>query len=60
MIGYDDLADGAQPICPACGVTTNPVDGADECRECGWRVEYPPTPPHPGFGEGLPDIDDWR
>ncbi|MDQ1124612.1 zf-TFIIB domain-containing protein [Microbacterium trichothecenolyticum] len=38
---YDDTA---QPICPACGVTMHPLLdeglGADECRECGFRLEW--------------------
>ncbi len=39
------IAGEAQPICPACGVTMHPLldEGipADECRECGFRVEWP-------------------
>ena len=39
------FADEAQPICPACGVTMHPLldEGirADECRECGFQVEWP-------------------
>lgn len=55
----DPLADLAQPICPTCGVTMHPEDGGDECRECGYRIEYPEVT-HPGFGDEIPDIDDWR
>jgi len=36
----DPLAYGAQPICPSCGVTMHPEDGADECRECGHRIPW--------------------
>lgn len=28
----------AQPICPACGVTTNPDGDEDVCLECGYRI----------------------
>lgn len=43
------FADEAQPICPACGVTMHPLldEGirADECRECGFRLEWPGADP---------------
>lgn len=51
-----DLDFAAQPVCPACGVTTYPESGADVCRECGWRVEWPAAE-HPG--EGGPGIVDF-
>lgn len=59
MPEIDPLADGAQPICPSCGVTMHPENGGDECRECGYRIEYPEAT-HPGYGDDLPDLDDWR
>ncbi|WP_119697060.1 hypothetical protein [Microbacterium halotolerans] len=59
MIGEDGLDDGAQPICPACGVTMHPEGEGDECRECGYRIEWP-AGEHPGDGEGIVDLDDWR
>ena len=38
------MADEAQPICPSCGVTMHPLldegIGADECRECGYRMPW--------------------
>ena len=41
----DPYDDDAQPICPSCGVTMHPLldegIGADECRECGFRLEWP-------------------
>jgi len=42
MTYFESLDEGAQPICPSCGVTTNPTDDgqADECLECGWRIEH--------------------
>lgn len=39
----DLLDDDAQPICPSCGVTTNPEDDADACLECGYRIEHSET-----------------
>lgn len=48
---YDD---GAQPICPSCGVTMHPLldEGidADECRECGFQLDWPQS--------GAGDADD--
>lgn len=45
MIYRDPLDEDAQPICPSCGVTMHPLldegIGADECRECGFRLEWP-------------------
>lgn len=45
MTFRDPYDDGAQPICPACGITMHPLldEGvsADECRECGFQVEWP-------------------
>ncbi|MDX2376783.1 hypothetical protein M4I32_08225 [Microbacterium sp. LRZ72] len=35
----DPFDHDAQPICPACGVTTQPGEGADECWECGYLIE---------------------
>lgn len=55
----DPLTDLAQPICPNCGVTTNPEEDADVCQECGWRVEHPEVRP-PGFADGITELDDWR
>ncbi len=59
---FDNLAAAAQPICPSCGVTMHPVIeegiGADECRECAHRIEWPITDvQYPGEGEGV--IDFW-
>jgi Zn ribbon nucleic-acid-binding protein len=40
----DAFDDGAQPICPSCGITMHPLldEGieADECRECGFRLAW--------------------
>jgi len=45
---HDSYDDGAQPICPACGVTMHPLldegIGADECRECGFQMEWSERP----------------
>lgn len=51
----DDLDSAAQPICPACGVTMHPENDGDECRECGYRIEWPEAE-HPGDGEGIIDL----
>ncbi len=44
MTSRDPYADDRQPICPACGVTMHPLldeqIGADECRECGFQLEW--------------------
>ncbi|MGO1770745.1 MAG: hypothetical protein ACTHZX_12410 [Microbacterium sp.] len=40
MTGFDALPEDDQPICPSCGVTMHPEDGGDECRECGYRIEW--------------------
>ncbi|MFJ4038581.1 zf-TFIIB domain-containing protein [Microbacterium sp. NPDC090007] len=44
MTYLDVPADDRQPICPACGITMHPLldegEAADECRECGFRVEW--------------------
>ncbi|KEP74771.1 hypothetical protein HR12_04590 [Microbacterium sp. SUBG005] len=60
MTYANPFADDLQPICPACGVTMHPLLdeglGADECRECGYRVEWPER-------DGVdadPDADDDR
>ncbi|WP_221585531.1 hypothetical protein [Microbacterium sp. G2-8] len=45
----------AQPICPECGVTMHPEDGRDECRECGYRIEWPEAQ-HPGYGDDIADV----
>lgn len=49
MAYANPFADAAQPICPACGVTMHPLldEGirADECRECGFQLEWPGTDP---------------
>ena len=55
----DDTDYGAQPACPTCGVAMHPIRHGDECRECGHRVEWPRVD-HPGFGEGITELDDWR
>ncbi|MFS0793939.1 zf-TFIIB domain-containing protein [Microbacterium sp. 1P10AE] len=44
-MSYPDYPDdGAQPICPSCGITMHPLidEGidADECRECGFRLAW--------------------
>lgn len=36
-----DLDAAAQPSCPTCLTVMQPVDGGDECRECGHRGEWP-------------------
>jgi len=54
-----DLDAAAQPSCPTCLTVMQPNDGGDECRECGHRVEWPAAE-HPGDGEGIIDLDDWR
>ncbi len=51
----DFLNDAAQPTCPRCGVAMHPIAGADECRECGYRIEWPAAE-HPGDGEGIIDF----
>ncbi|MEV7874220.1 hypothetical protein [Microbacterium sp. NPDC089188] len=43
---YPDMpVDDRQPICPACGITMHPLvdegEDADECRECGFQLEWP-------------------
>lgn len=55
MIGDD----GAQPICPACGVTMHPEGEGDECRECGYRIEWSQGE-QSGDSEGNSDFDDWH
>lgn len=49
MTSTNLFADDAQPICPSCGVTMHPLldegIGADECRECGYRMEWTPRDP---------------
>lgn len=46
MTYANPFADDAQPICPSCGVTMHPLldegIGADECRECGFRMVWTP------------------
>ena len=37
----DDTDYGAQPACPTCGVVMHPIRHGDECRECGYRIEWP-------------------
>jgi len=47
MTFRDPYDDGAQPICPSCGITMHPLldEGidADECRECGFRLAWDRT-----------------
>lgn len=50
-----DLDAAAQPSCPTCLTVMQPNAGGDECRECGWRVEWPEAE-HPGMGGDIPDI----
>lgn len=49
MTYRDPYDDTAQPICPSCGVTMHPLleqgGGADECRECGFQLEWSATGP---------------
>ena len=44
MTYADAYDDGAQPICPSCGITMHPLldEGteADECRDCGFRLAW--------------------
>ncbi|WP_119697262.1 hypothetical protein [Microbacterium halotolerans] len=59
MIGDDGPDDGAHPLRPACGVTMHPESEGDECRECGYRIEWPAGEP-PGDSKGILELDDWR
>ena len=55
MHHHELLDPDAQPICPHCGVTMHPEDGADECRECGHRVPW-----SGGAGDARdPGDDEW-
>ena len=38
-----DLEHARQPVCPRCAVVMHALRGGDECRVCGYRVEWPRT-----------------